>query len=371
MQSVKVLVVFGTRPEAIKLAPVITELKRRSRVEVSACVTGQQRHMLDQVLEAFEIRPDYDLAVMTENQDLPALTARCIAELRPVVAREKPDWVVVQGDTTTAFAAALVGFYCGAKVAHVEAGLRSFDKHHPYPEEVNRRLVSVVADVHFAPTDTSRRNLLKEGIADSVIEVTGNTVIDALLETVGRYSGRWPPIPALGALEDSRKLIVVTGHRRESFGEGFRHICEALREIAQRTDVEIVYPVHLNPNVRGPVRSILAGLPNVHLIEPLPYPEFVGLMARSYLILTDSGGIQEEAPSLGKPVLVMRGVTERTEAVEAGTVRVTGVNRDSIVRATTLLLEDVEAYRSMATIANPYGDGKASRRIADVLTRAV
>jgi UDP-N-acetylglucosamine 2-epimerase (non-hydrolysing) len=364
-----VLVVFGTRPEAIKLAPVIAELKRRDQIDVITCVTGQQREMLDQVLDFFEIKPDHDLAVMLPNQDLAGITARCCSALSPVVNHEKPDWVVVQGDTTTAFTAALTGYYYNVNVAHVEAGLRSFDNRHPFPEEVNRRLVSVVTKIHFAPTETARKNLLAEGINASAIEVTGNTVIDALLETVRRFQGRWPEIEAIDRLDARKKLIAVTGHRRESFGDGFRQICEALRALAQRPDVEIVYPVHLNPNVREPVHSILAGLPNVHLIEPLAYPAFVGLMARSYLILTDSGGVQEEAPSLGKPVLVMRDVTERTEAVEAGTVQLTGVNKDSILKSASLLLNDPQAYQAMVAAVNPYGDGHASPRIADSLTR--
>jgi len=359
----KVLLVFGTRPEAIKLAPVIAELRRRDGVHVAVCVTGQQREMLNQVLDSFEIKPDYDLAVMLPNQDLAGSTARCCAALAPVMQSEKPDWVLVQGDTSTAFAAALTGFYGGAKIGHVEAGLRSFNKRHPFPEEMNRRLVSVLADLHFAPTETSRRNLLAEGIPSPAILVTGNTVIDALLETVRRFQSSWPKADA------AKKLIVVTGHRRESFGEGFRQICDALRILAERPDVEIVYPVHLNPNVREPVHAILAGLPNVRLIEPLPYPEFVGLMARSYLLLTDSGGVQEEAPSLGKPVLVMREVTERTEAVDAGAAKLTGVSKDSIVKEARLLLDDPAAYRSMVAAVNPYGDGQASRRIADGLLR--
>lgn len=359
----KVLVVFGTRPEAIKLAPVISALRAREDVCAVVCVTGQQRQMLDQVLEAFEIRPDYDLSVMVPSQDLTGLTARCCAALAPVMQTEKPDWVVVQGDTTTAFTAALTGFYAGAKVAHVEAGLRSFDNRHPFPEEVNRRLIAVVANLHFAPTETARRNLLAAGIDPATIEVTGNTVIDALLDTVRRFEATWPPD------EGAKKLIVVTGHRRESFGAGFQQICEALRTLAARDDVEIVYPVHLNPNVRQPVQAILAGLANVKLIEPVPYPDFVGLMARSYLILTDSGGIQEEAPSLGKPVLVMRGVTERTEAIDAGTVKLTGVKASAIVKETCRLLDDPAAYRAMVASVNPYGDGQASGRIVDALLR--
>jgi UDP-N-acetylglucosamine 2-epimerase (non-hydrolysing) len=368
---VKVLVVFGTRPEAIKLAPVIAELQNRAHIEVKTCVTGQQRQMLDQVLDAFEIRPDHDLSVMTPNQSLSSLTARCCADLAGVMHRDAPHWVVVQGDTTTAFTAALVGFYHGAKVAHVEAGLRSFDKRHPFPEEVNRRLVSVVADRHFAPTETSRDNLLAEGFPSTAIEVTGNTVIDALFAMVKRFKGNWPVIPQIAGRDERKKLIVVTGHRRESFGEGFQQICQALRTLAKRDDVEIVYPVHLNPNVQNPVNSILGSLANVHLIEPLSYPSFVGLMARCHLVLTDSGGIQEEAPSLGKPVLVMRGVTERTEAVAAGTAILTGVDADSITRATIRLLEDPQAYLSMANARNPYGDGLASKRIVDSLANII
>ena len=365
----KVLVVFGTRPEMIKLAPVIHELERRADIDVITCATGQQSQLLDQAMRFFNIRPRYDLAVMTPNQTLASLTARCCSTLEGVMAKEQPAWVIVQGDTTTAFTAALTGYYADVKVAHVEAGLRSFDLRHPFPEEVNRRLISVLANVNFAPTETARKHLLAEGVNPSLIEVTGNTVIDALLETVRRFDGHWPRIEPINQIDPAKKLIVVTGHRRESFGEGFQQICQALRDLARRPDVEIVYPVHLNPNVRQPVTSILGGLPNVHLIEPLAYPEFVGLMARSYLILTDSGGIQEEAPSLAKPVLVMRNVTERTEAVEIGTVKLTGVDAKSILSHTCRLLEDPIAYQTMVSTANPYGDGNASARIADAIIR--
>jgi UDP-N-acetylglucosamine 2-epimerase (non-hydrolysing) len=367
--SRKVLFVFGTRPEAIKLAPVILELRRRPEFHVSVCVTAQHREMLDQVLETFDIRPDYDLDIMCPGQDLFQVTARCLTELEPLLRKEQPWMVLVEGDTTTVLATALAAFYLGIKVGHVEAGLRTFDKRRPFPEEINRRLTTHLADLHFAPTESARRNLLAEQVPESSVFVTGNTVIDTLFLVRDRYGGHRPLPPGMPPLAPGKRLILVTGHRRESFGQGFENICDALRQIAARPDVEIVYPVHLNPNVQEPVRRILGGLPNVRLIEPLSYVPFVGLMESSYLILTDSGGIQEEGPSLGKPVLVMREVTERPEAVEAGTVRLVGTEVKAVVDGVWELLDNRELYERMSRAHNPYGDGLASKRIADILIR--
>ena len=363
----KILFVFGTRPEAIKLAPVILELRSRREFDVSVCVTAQHREMLDQILENFSIRPEFDLGIMRPGQDLFDVTARCLTELRPVLEKVQPAVVIVQGDTTTVMAAALAAFYLGIRVAHVEAGLRTFDKRRPFPEEINRRVTSHVADLHFAPTERARSNLLREGVPDCDVFVTGNTVIDALFYTRDKHRGRWPPPPGMRSTPSERRTVLVTGHRRESFGEGFERICEALRRIAQRSDIEIVYPVHLNPNVQGPVYRVLGSLPNVQLIAPVSYVPFVGLMESSYLILTDSGGIQEEGPSLGKPVLVTRNVTERPEAVEAGTVKLVGTDVEAIVNGVNELLDNQAVYDKMSRAHNPYGDGKASQRIAQVL----
>ncbi len=356
----KVLFIFGTRPEAIKLAPLIQELGRRPQFTARLCVTAQHRQLLDQVLDAFSLKSDHDLNLMRPGQDLFDLTARCLPALRDVLQAEKPGWVIVQGDTTTTLAAALASFYAGVRIAHVEAGLRTGDKHRPFPEEINRRLVTHLADLHFAPTEQARRDLLLEGVPEQRIHVTGNTVVDALVYMRERVRRSWPVDP-------SRKIILVTGHRREGFGHGFERICRALQRIAKRKDVEIVYPVHLNPEVQEPVRGMLGGLANVKLIEPLPYAAFVGLMEASYLILTDSGGVQEEGPSLGKPVLVMREVTERREAIEAGGARLVGTDEDRIAWAVEELLDDPETSRRMALSHNPYGDGRASVRIADAL----
>lgn len=366
-QRQKVLFVFGTRPEAIKLAPVIQAMESQPDTFVTrVCVTAQHRSMLDQVLTTFGITPHHDLEVMQPGQDLFQVTTRCLERLQPVLEQEKPDWVVVQGDTTTTFVAALAAFYLGIRVGHVEAGLRTGDKRRPFPEEINRRLSSHLADLHFAPTARSRENLLREGIAEPAIHVTGNTVIDALFYIRERCANAFPAIPGLDA-GNNRPLILITGHRRESFGEGFRRICTALRQIALRGEADLVYPVHLNPNVQKPVRKILGDLPNVFLIEPMDYLPFVALMDRSYLILTDSGGIQEEGPSLGKPVLVLREVTERPEAVEAGTVKLVGTDPEKIVRETVRLFEDRGEYERMSRAHNPYGDGQASGRIARIL----
>jgi UDP-N-acetylglucosamine 2-epimerase (non-hydrolysing) len=332
---------------------------------VRVCVTAQHRQMLDQVLEAFSITPDHDLNIMKESQDLFDITTGCLAALRPVLKTEQPDYVIVQGDTTTTFCASLAAFYQGSAVAHVEAGLRTNQKRSPFPEEINRRMTATLADLHFAPTENARRALLAEGIDPSFVIVTGNTVVDALLETCRRHAGAWPAVAGLRPIPSDRRMILFTGHRRESFGDTFRNICHALAAIAKRSDVEIVYPVHLNPNVRGPVFEILGGVERVQLIDPVPYVPFVGLMQQSHLILTDSGGIQEEAPSLRKPVLVMRSVTERREAIDAGAAALVGVDATSIIENVNRLLDDDALYQRMSQVENPYGDGQASARIID------
>ncbi len=372
----KLLIVFGTRPEAIKMAPLISELRRHEVFDVRVCVTGQHREMLDQVLSVFRLRPDVDLDIMQPNQDLYDIAANVVLRLRPVLQAERPDRILVQGDTTTTFAASLAAFYAKIPVGHVEAGLRTGNPFAPWPEEMNRVLTSRLADLHFAPTEVSRDNLLRENVAADRIHVTGNTVIDALFEVVEHIRTNSEVRSSLDArfsfLNSERRLILVTGHRRENFGEGFESICRALRQLAEENDdVEIVYPVHLNPNVREPVQRILGndfpGSDRIHLIEPVDYVPIVYLMNRATLIVTDSGGIQEEAPSLGKPVLVMRSTTERPEAVTAGTVRLVGTDRAVIVEETMRLLRDPAHYESMSRAHNPYGDGKASERIAKVL----
>lgn len=364
----KVLTVLGTRPEAIKMAPVINELgKYPDEIRSVVCTTAQHREMLDQVLNIFAIQPDYDLDVMLPDQTLSQLTANILTRLDAVVAQEQPDWVLVQGDTTTVMVASLVAYYHYVRVGHVEAGLRTDDKWQPYPEEMNRRLTDVLADLYFAPTERNKENLLREGVPDRAIVVTGNTVIDALLMTVQRlrqeegYSQAWS--------DGGRRLILVTAHRRENFGQPLIRICHALAEIATRypSEVQLVYPVHPNPNVLGPVREMLGGIPNITLIEPLAYYDFVRLMSQAYLILTDSGGLQEEAPSLGVPVLVLREVTERPEGVAAGVVKVVGTDERTIVRETVSLLENDLVYQRMAQAANPYGDGRASQRIVEAI----
>jgi UDP-N-acetylglucosamine 2-epimerase (non-hydrolysing) len=364
-------VIFGTRPEAIKLAPVILALKEQSRFRCHVCVTAQHREMLDQVLDVFKIKPDVDLDLMRKGQTLAGFTSRAITAIDGYLARIKPDMVLVQGDTTTVLCASLAAFYHHIPVGHIEAGLRTHDLSAPWPEEANRLLTSHLAAMHFAPTQSARKNLLREGISDSRIHVTGNTVIDALRIALKKIRANPPCIPLLRAeLRDPRKrLVLITGHRRESFGAGFERICRAITDLARiHSDVLFVYPVHLNPNVRGPVYRILAGLPNIHLIEPLPYLPFVALMDRATIILTDSGGIQEEAPSLGKPVLVMRDKTERPEAVEAETVRLVGTSRKAIVREAGFLLASAKARRRMARHHNPYGDGRAAVRIARIVS---
>lgn len=360
-----VLSVFGTRPEAIKMAPVVRELAQyRDQIRSVICVTAQHRQMLDQVLDWFQIVPDIDLDLMVENQTLAGLTATAMLRLTGVLHDVRPDLVLVQGDTTTAMIAALASFYQQIPVGHVEAGLRTRDRYRPFPEEINRHLIGVLATYHFAPTQTAVDALRSEGVPAERIYLTGNPVIDALQWTV-----RQPYTLDLGfPLDDEHKLILVTAHRRESFGPPFESICDALAAIARRNpEVRIVYPVHLNPNVQTPVRRLLAGQDRIHLLPPMDYAAFAHLMARSYLVLTDSGGIQEEAPALGKPVLVMRQVTERPEAVEAGTVKLVGTDCEVIVRETERLLHDPAAYAQMATAVSPYGDGHAARRIGQTI----
>jgi UDP-N-acetylglucosamine 2-epimerase (non-hydrolysing) len=362
-----VLVVLGTRPEAIKLAPVISALRERSRgMVVRVCATGQHKEMVAPVLALFRIEPDYDLALMAPDQTLGGFTASALVGMQAVLADAKPDWVVVQGDTTTAMAASLAAFYLGLNIAHVEAGLRTADKRHPFPEEVNRRFVDVVADLFFASTVGARDNLLREGAEPTAVHVTGNTVVDALMDVM-----RMPYDLSRGQLRQipqGRRIVMVTAHRRESFGDGLRNICTAVRRLAdERTDVQLVYPVHLNPRVREVVIPTLGGHERISLLDPLDYQSTVQLMSRSTLILTDSGGIQEEAPSLSKPVLVLRDVTERPEAVKAGCAMLVGTDPETIVRETHRLLEDEAAYASMTSVENPFGDGFASQRIANLI----
>ena len=373
----KILFVFGTRPEAIKIAPVIKELGKQTDIFQSVvCVTAQHRHMLDQVLNLFRIHPDYDLDIMTPGQDLFDVTCQVLLGLKAVFVKEKPDMVLVHGDTTTTMAAALAAYYCSFRVGHVEAGLRTYNKFAPFPEEANRRVTSYLTDLHFTPTEATRQNLLREGVNDEAVFVTGNTVIDALLEVSVMIDDdavlRERLADEFSFLNPLRKLVLVTGHRRENFGKGFENICRALSKLSElHRDVDILYPVHLNPRVREPVRYLLgkSKYDNLHLIEPVDYLSFVYLMKRSHLIITDSGGIQEEAPSLAKPVLVMREETERPEAVAAGTVKLVGADSEMIIREASTLLTDQDAYRTMSAAKNPYGDGKAARRIVRVLRK--
>jgi UDP-N-acetylglucosamine 2-epimerase (non-hydrolysing) len=349
-------------------------MKDHPGLEPHVCVTGQHREMLDQVLDVFEVVPDVDLALMLPNQTLSELTARAISAIDAYLTGKKPDMVVVQGDTTTVFCAALCAFYNKIPVGHVEAGLRTWNKYSPFPEEINRVLATQLADLHFTPTNNSRDNLLREGVAPDTIHVTGNTVIDALGLALEKVSSDPPEIPGLppGIMTNGRPLVLITGHRRESFGDGFRNICLAIDELAHRfPSTEFVYPVHLNPNVREPVFRLLGNMPNIRLIDPLGYLSFVALMNRAKIILTDSGGIQEEAPSLGKPVLVMRDATERPEAVSAGTAKIVGTETVAIVREVACLLSDGESYRKMAQAHNPYGDGRASMRIVDIIEQRI
>jgi UDP-N-acetylglucosamine 2-epimerase (non-hydrolysing) len=365
----KVLTVFGTRPEAIKMAPVVRELEKRpGEIQSVVCATAQHREMADQVMDLFGIRPHYDLDLMRPGQTLAGLTAKLLSGLDEVIASERPDWLLVQGDTTSAMVGSLAAYYHRVQVGHVEAGLRTGDKFQPFPEEINRRIADVVSDLHFAPTERNRQNLLREGVPDASIWVTGNTVIDALHGIVAqarrRVQADWEP------RLDGRRLLLVTAHRRENFGAPLRDICLALEQIAEeyRSDVHILYPVHLNPNVWEPVHAALAHIPNIILTPPLDYSTFVGLVDRALVVLTDSGGLQEEAPGLGKPVLVLREVTERPEAVVSGTVKLVGTSRHRIVEETAKLLDNESAYARMAQATNPYGDGRASERIVGILT---
>ncbi|SFT62766.1 UDP-N-Acetylglucosamine 2-epimerase [Lishizhenia tianjinensis] len=368
----KALIVFGTRPEAIKMAPLVKEFQKSKEIVTRVAVTGQHKEMLDQVLAFFEITPDYDLSLMKPNQNLYNLTGEVIGGMKPILEEFQPDYVFVHGDTTTTMAAGIAGFYSGAKVCHVEAGLRTHNMMSPFPEEMNRQVAGRVSTFHFAPTDKSKSNLIQENVPEAKILVTGNTVIDALFESSKRVETlENDEVKALKKDVDfSKRIILVTGHRRENHGQGFINICAALKEIAvNNQDVEIVYPVHLNPNVLKPVNALLGEVKNIHLVAPLSYPSFVWMMNKSYMIITDSGGVQEEAPSLGKPVLVMRDTTERPEAVEAGTVILVGTNTDKIVSEAEALLQNKEKYNSMSALHNPYGDGKACKRIVEFILK--
>ena len=363
----KILFIFGTRPEAIKMAPVIKSFQKESCFETRICITAQHREMLDQVLYFFEIQPDYDLDLMQKNQDLTTLTSRALVALKVPFEDFKPDLVLVHGDTTTTMTASLAAFYAGIKVGHVEAGLRTFNLQSPFPEELNRQFTSKIADFHFAPTQQAQANLVAENILEEKIVITGNTVIDALQETVVKIK-KLKPSFAAGIPFDSKKIILVTGHRRENFGDGMQRVCNVLKEIAlAREEIHLVYPVHLNPNVQTVVEKTLGGVSNISLIAPLEYPDFVWLLNESYFIITDSGGVQEEAPSLGKPVIVTRDTTERPEAVNAGTVKLVGTNAEQLKTEVLDLIDNVEAYKKMSSAHNPYGDGKAAQRIVDFL----
>ncbi len=371
----KILFVFGTRPEAIKMAPVIKAFKNEKIFDTKVCVTGQHRQMLDQVLDIFDIKPDYDLNIMERGQDLFDITANVLSGMKNVLSEYSPDLVLVHGDTSTTSATAIAAFYQKIKVGHVEAGLRTGNIYSPWPEEVNRQISGVIANYHFAPTSTSMENLLKESKNKENVLVTGNTVIDALFLVLGKIEKDarlknkiLKSISDQYKFNDGKKIILVTGHRRENFGEGFTNICKALKKIADDNhDVDIVYPVHLNPNVQKPVKNILSNSKNIYLIDPLSYENFIYLMSKSYFIITDSGGVQEEAPSLGKPVLVLRNTTERPEAVEAGTVKLVGTNFDAIVNESQKFLDDEKEYKKMSKAHNPYGDGSASKRIVNFL----
>lgn len=368
----KILTVFGTRPEAIKMAPLVLALQNDERFESSLCVTGQHREMLDQVLSLFQLTPNFDLNIMKPGQDLTDVTASILQGMKSVLVEVKPDLVLVHGDTATTFAATLAAYYQQIPVAHIEAGLRTGNLYSPWPEEANRKLTGALAELHFSPTRKSADNLLAEGVSESAVHITGNTVIDALFKIVERFDRDAELAGSLAGqfpfLDNKRRMVLVTGHRRESFGGGFERICEALRRTAKMfPDIDIVYPMHMNPNVRKPVNRLLSELSNVYLIEPLDYLPFVYLMSRSYLILTDSGGIQEEAPSLGKPVLVMRDTTERPEAAEAGTVELVGTDVTKICSRLEALLTDEVTYDRMSKAHNPYGDGRACERILEVL----
>lgn len=367
----KILTVFGTRPEAIKMAPLVKSLLTDPAIETKVCVTAQHRQMLDQVLELFDIQPDFDLNLMRPGQDLSDITCNVLIGMREVYKQWMPDIILVHGDTTTTLAASLSAYYAKIRVGHVEAGLRTHKKYSPWPEEMNRHLTGAIADIHFAPTQKAYENLKSEGVREDAIHVTGNTVIDALLEVVQKIQINKQLKDDFRSkfsfLDSNKRLLLVTGHRRENFGNGFENICNALAQLSRRGDVEIVYPVHLNPNVQEPVHRILSDVNGVHLIKPLDYLPFVYLMDRSTLIITDSGGVQEEAPSLGKPVLVTRDTTERPEAVDAGTVCLVGTESKSIINKANELLDDEAAYESMARSHNPYGDGYAADRIKEII----
>jgi UDP-N-acetylglucosamine 2-epimerase (non-hydrolysing) len=365
----KILSVFGTRPEAVKMAPVVQRLAQTPGMDSRVCVTAQHRQMLDQVLKLFGIRPDYDLDLMRDDQSLAELSAAIFTHLDPVLAEFEPDWVLVQGDTTTVAITSLLAYYHRIKVGHVEAGLRTHDKWQPFPEEINRRVAGVIADLHFAPTEQARENLLREGVPDQVIVVTGNPVIDALQFVAAQPEPKEIKtlLEELEIASPGKQLILVTAHRRENFGQPLENICLALKELAVRSDVEIVYPVHLNPNVQEPVKRILGNLPHVTLLPPLDYLPLVHLQKRSKIILTDSGGIQEEAPAFGVPVLVLRAVTERPEGVAAGTLKLVGTETAKIVRETQRLLDDPSAHAEMAKAVNPFGDGHAAARIVETI----
>ena len=370
----KILIVFGTRPEAIKMAPLVKAFKNKNNFDTRVCVTAQHRQMLDQVLDIFEIVPEYDLNIMKAGQDLYDITANILVGIRNVLTDFEPDVVFVHGDTSTTFSTSLAAYYAKVKVGHIEAGLRTYDIYSPWPEEGNRQLTGILANYHFAPTVQSQENLLKEGKDKNNIFVTGNTVIDALMYVLHRIDNQpelkqkiRTKISAQYPLDAKRKVILVTGHRRENFGQGFINICEGLKQIAlNNPEIDIVYPVHLNPNVQRPVNAILSNIENVYLIDPLQYEEFIYLMSQAHFIITDSGGIQEEAPSLGKPVLVMRDTTERPEAVAAGTVKLVGCDRDTLVKEAEKLLNDQNEYEMMSRAHNPYGDGKACDRIVNI-----
>ena len=371
--SIRILSVFGTRPEAIKMAPVVRALREDPSFESRVCVTAQHRGMLDQVLDFFDIEPDFDLDLMKAGQSLADVTARAVTGVLPIVEEVAPHLVLVHGDTNTTMSASLASYYAKVPVGHVEAGLRTGNLYSPWPEEMNRKVTGAIAHLHFSPTEESRSNLLREGVDEERIVVTGNTVIDALLFTRDRVQTDRERLAALDTrfkfLAGDRRTVLVTGHRRENFGSGFEAVCDALARIADRGDVEVLYPVHLNPNVKGPVGRLLGDHDRVHLIEPVDYPTFVYLMDRSEVILTDSGGVQEEAPSLGKPVLVMRDTTERPEAVRAGTVRLVGTDADLIVSEANQLLDNEGTYQDMSRAHNPYGDGMASSRILERIIR--
>jgi UDP-N-acetylglucosamine 2-epimerase (non-hydrolysing) len=366
----RLIVIFGTRPEAIKLCPLVLELKKHPKeFHTVTCVTAQHREMLDQVLNLFNVKPDHDLNLMKSNQTLFHITTSVLNQLDAIFKHEQSDMVIVQGDTTTTFAAALAAYYNRISVGHVEAGLRTWDKYAPYPEEMNRKLTTALADIHFAPTNQSKDNLIAEGVPEEKVIITGNTVIDALMMVRSKLINKRKEFDHLSGINFNKRIILVTGHRRESFGQGFIDLCNALKEIAlNNPDVEVVYPVHLNPNVRKPVLSILSDLSNVKLIEPMEYEPFVSLLDKSFLVITDSGGIQEEAPALGKPVLVTRDKTERPEALATGAVKLVGTSHKKIVEEAQKILNDQDIYKKMSIVQNPYGDGHACERIIDALS---